>query len=138
MMVQHKKFKEFNDTMEDMFADGMQQALKGELGAELENTKHDYRNKETMNSQNGYGKKSLAASMGQVELVVLRDQNGDFEPQIIQKRKSKTTSDLEEKVLSMVAKEMIADDISRHLNDIYGVEISDSMISWITDKIIQL
>lgn len=134
-MYQPKDFKEFNNMMKDMFADLMQQALEGELDAELGYTKYDYRNKETTNSRNGYGKKSVATSMGEVELAVPRDRNGDFEPQIIQKRQSKTTSDLEEKVLSMYAKGMTTEDISGHLNDIYGVEVSDSMISRITDKI---
>ena len=68
-------------------------------------------------------------------MAVPRDRNGEFEPQIIQKRQNKTTGDLEEKVLSMYAKGMTTEDISRHLDDIYGVDVSDSMISRITDKI---
>ncbi len=134
-MYQPKDFKEFNEMLKDMFADVMQQALEGELDEELGYTKYDYKNKETTNSRNGYGKKSVATSMGEVELAVPRDRNGEFEPQIIQKRQNKTTSDLEEKVLSMYAKGMTTEDISRHLDDIYGVDVSDSMISRITDKI---
>ena len=134
-MYQPKDFKEFNEMLKDMFADVMQQALEGELDEELGYTKYDYKNKETTNSRNGYGKKSVATSMGEVELAVPRDRNGEFEPQIIQKRQNKTISDLEEKVLSMYAKGMTTEDISRHLDDIYGVDVSDSMISRITDKI---
>ena len=128
-MYQPKDFKEFNEMLKDMFADVMQQALEGELDEELGYTKYDYKNKETTNSRNGYGKKSVATSMGEVELAVPRDRNGEFEPQIIQKRQNKTISDLEEKVLSMYAKGMTTEDISRHLDDIYGVDVSDSMIS---------
>ena len=128
--------KEFSEMFKDMFAEGMQQALEGELEEELGYSKYDYKNKETNNSRNGYGKKKLATSMGSVEINVPRDRNGEFEPQIIKKRETKTTNELEEKILSMYAKGMTTEDISRHLNDIYGVDVSDSMISRITDKII--
>jgi len=127
--------KEFSDMFKDMFAESMQQALEGELEEELGYSKYDYKNKTTDNSRNGYGKKKLATSMGPVEINVPRDRNGEFEPQIIKKRETKTTNELEEKVLSMYAKGMTTEDISRHLNDIYGVDVSDSMISRITDKI---
>lgn len=134
-IYQPKNMKEFSDMFKDMFAEGMQQALEGELEEELGYSKYDYKNKETENSRNGYGKKRLATSMGQIEISVPRDRNGEFEPQIIKKRETKTTNELEEKVLSMYAKGMTTEDISRHLNDIYGVDVSDSMISRITDKI---
>lgn len=134
-LYQPKDMDEFNDMFKDMFSDVMQQALEGELENELGYSKYDYKNKETTNSRNGYGKKTLATSMGEVTLAVPRDRDGEFEPQIITKRQTKTTNELEEKVLSMYAKGMSTADISCHLNDIYGVEVSDSMISRITDKI---
>ena len=134
-IYQPKNMKEFSDMFKDMFAESMQQALEGELEEELGYSKYDYKNKTTDNSRNGYGKKKLATSMGPVEINVPRDRNGEFEPQIIKKRETKTTNELEEKVLSMYAKGMTTEDISRHLNDIYGVDVSDSMISRITDKI---
>ncbi len=134
-IYQPKNMKEFSDMFKDMFAEGIQQALEGEQEEELGYSKYDYKNKGTDNSRNGYGKKKLATSMGAVEINVPRDRNGEFEPQIIKKRETKTTNELEEKVLSMYAKGMTTEDISRHLNDIYGVEVSDSMISRITDKI---
>jgi len=127
MIYQQKDLKEFNEMSKDMFADGMQQALEGELDAELWHTKYDYRKKEITNSRNGYGKKSIATSMSEAKLAVPWDRNGDFESQIIQKRQSKINSDPEEKVLSIYSKGMTTEDISRRL--------SDSMISWITDKI---
>ena len=88
-IYQPKNMKEFSDMFKDMFAEGIQQALEGELEEELGYSRYDYKNKETENSRNGYGKKKLATSMGQIEISVPRDRNGEFEPQIIKKRRQK-------------------------------------------------
>lgn len=123
-----KNMSEMQSMFKDLFSEALQEALESELEEELGYSKYDYKNKTTDNSRNGYGKKKLATSMGPVEINVPRDRNGEFEPQIIKKRETKTTNELEEKVLSMYAKGMTTEDISKHLNDIYGVDVSDSMI----------
>ena len=74
-IYQPKNMKEFSDMFKDMFAEGIQQALEGELEEELGYSKYDYKNKEAENSRNGYGKKKLATSMGQIEISVPRDRN---------------------------------------------------------------
>lgn len=124
------------EMIKDLFADALQNALEGELEEELGYSKYDYSNKKTTNSRNGYSKKTIESSMGEFELDIPRDREGEFEPQIIKKNQTKTTNELEEKIISMYAKGMTTSDIEGHLNEIYGVEVSDTLISRITDKIL--
>lgn len=126
------------EMLKDLFADALQNALEGELEDELGYSKYDYRNKDTTNSRNGFSKKTLESSMGSFEIDIPRDRNGEFNPQIIQKNQTKTTNELEEKIISMYAKGMTTSDIETHLNDIYGIEVSDTLISKVTDKILPI
>jgi len=122
--------------LKDMFADVLQKSLEAEMDEELGYSKYDYRNKETDNTRNGYSGKTLKTSMGEVELKVPRDRNGDFEPQIVKKRQTTMPNDLEERILSMYAKGMTTADIEAHMADVYGIEVSDTMVSRITDKVL--
>jgi putative transposase len=86
------------------------------------------------NSRNGYNTKTLHTSYGDMELDVPRDRNGEFEPKIVKEYQNTLTQDMEEKILSMNAKGMTTSDIENHMQELYGVDISDSTISRITDK----
>ena len=97
---------------------------------------YDVKNKTTDNSRNGHSKKSLRTSMGKVEIDIPRDRNGDFEPQLIRKNQTSISQDMENKIISMYAKGMSASDIADHIRDIYGLSVSDSTVSRITDKIL--
>ena len=112
------------------------------LEAELEDTlgysRYDYRNKTTDNSRNGYSDKRLKTSYGEIDLSVPRDRNGEFEPQIVKKNQTTLSQDIEEKIISMYAKGMTTRDIDAHIQDIYGIEVSESTISRITDKIMPI
>ncbi len=99
-------------------------------------TKYDYRNKDTDNSRNGHSIKTVKTSAGEVEIAVPRDRKSEFEPQIIRKNETSISWDIEEKIISMYAKGMTTNDISAHIEDIYGIEVSDSLVSRITDKIL--
>lgn len=88
--------------------------------------------------RNGYSRKTLKTSAGPVEIAVPRDRNGDFEPQLIKKNETSLSGDIEEKIISMYAKGMTTNDISAHIEDIYGIEVSDSLVSRITDKILPI
>ena len=114
----------------------LENGLEGELDDELGYTKYDYRNKDGENSRNGYSKKTLKTSFGETEIKVPRDRDGEFEPQLVKKNQTTLTGDIEEKILSMYAKGMTTSDIEAHIQDIYGLECSDSTISRITDKIL--
>ena len=121
--------------VKEMLSETLEGMLESELDDELGYNRYDYRNKKTDNSRNGYSKKSLATSNGEIELSVPRDRNGEFEPAIVEKHQTRLSADIEEKIISMYAKGMTQSDISGHIQDMYGFSVSDSVVSRITDKI---
>lgn len=131
-----KDFSDINSLFKEMVSDILENDLEAELEDELGYSKYDYRNKETDNSRNGYSQKHLKTSFGDVDINVPRDRKGEFEPQLVRKHQTTLTGDIEEKILSMYAKGMSTNDIDAHIREIYGIEVSDSTISRITDKII--
>ena len=124
------------ELFKEMVSSVLENGLEGEMEDELGYSKYDYRNKETDNSRNGYSEKTLKTSLGDMEIAVPRDRKGDFEPQLIKKNQTILSGDIEEKILSMYAKGMTTSDIEGHIRDIYGLEVSDSTISRVTDKIL--
>ena len=122
----------FKETIAEFMEKGLDAELEGELGY----SKYDYRNKETNNSRNGHSSKTLRTSFGEVEVSVPRDRKSEFEPQLLKKNQTSISQDIEEKILSMYAKGMTTGDIEAHIRDIYGIEVSDSTVSRITDKIL--
>lgn len=131
-----KSFDDLKDVFKLMVGEMLENGLEGELDDELGYTKYDYRNKTGENSRNGYSKKTLKTSFGETEIKVPRDREGEFEPQLVKKNQTNLTGDIEDKILSMYAKGMTTSDIESHIQDIYGLECSDSTISRITDKIL--
>ena len=131
-----KNFEDLKDVFKLMVGEMLENGLEGELDDELGYTKYDYRNKDGENSRNGYSKKTLKTSFGETEIKVPRDRDGEFEPQLVKKNQTTLTGDIEEKILSMYAKGMTTSDIETHIQDIYGLECSESTISRITDKIL--
>jgi len=126
------------ELFKEMVSTVLENGLEGELEDELGYSKYDYRNKETDNSRNGYSEKTLKTSLGDIEIAVPRDRKGDFEPQLVKKNQTTLSGDIEEKILSMYAKGMTTSDIEGYIRDIYGLEVSDSTISRVTDKILPL
>ena len=122
----------FKETIAEFMEDGLDAELTEELGY----SKYDYRNKETENSRNGHSSKTLRTSYGNIDVSVPRDRKGEFEPQLLKKNQTSITQDVEEKILSMYAKGMTTGDIEAHIRDIYGLEVSDTTVSRITDKIL--
>ena len=131
-----KTMEDIQELFKDMIASFVNQGLEGELDEELGYSKYDFRNKDTDNSRNGHSEKTLKTSFGDVEIQVPRDRKGEFEPELIKKQQTTLTGDIEEKILSMYAKGMTTGDIEGHIKEIYGLDVSDSAISRITDKIL--
>jgi len=131
-----KDGEDVNALMREMMAEVLEGSLEGELEEELGYTRYDYRNKVTDNSRNGFSQKTVRTSHGDMEIDVPRDRNGEFEPKIIAKHQNTLSQDVEAKIISMYAKGMSTSDIEEHITDLYGVEVSDSTISRITDKIL--
>ena len=122
----------FKETIAEFMEDGLETELDDELGY----SRYDYCNKNTENSRNGHSSKTLRTSFGDVEVAVPRDSKGEFEPQLLKKNQTSISQDIEEKILSMYAKGMTTGDIEAHIQDIYGVNVSDTTVSRITDKIL--
>ena len=127
---------DIQDLFKETIAEFMENGLDAELDDELGYSKYDYKNKDTENSRNGHSKKTLKTSFGDIEVETPRDRRGEFEPQILKKNQTSITQDVEEKILSMYAKGMTTSDIESHIRDIYGLEVSDTTVSRITDKIL--
>ena len=131
-----RNFKDIENLFKEMVGDILENGLEAEMEEELGYSKYDYRNKEEENSRNGHSRKTVKSSYGDVEIAVPRDRKGQFEPQIISKHQTTLGGDIEEKIISMYAKGMTQNDISGHVKDIYGIDVSDSTISRVTDKIL--
>ena len=128
------------DDIQELFKEAlagfMEGSLESELDSELGYEPYDVKNKATDNSRNGHSKKTLRTSMGKVDIEVPRDRNGEFEPKILPKNQTSISQDMENKIISMYAKGMSTSDIEDHIRDIYGLEISDTTVSRITDKVL--
>ena len=130
--------EDIQNLFKETIAEFMENGLDSELDNELGYTKYDYKNKNTDNSRNGHSSKTLRTSFGDVEVSVPRDRKGEFDPQLLKKNQTSISQDIEEKILSMYAKGMTTSDIEEHIRDIYGIEVSDTTVSRITDKILPI
>jgi len=99
--------------------------------------KHDQSEKQTENRRNGKTKKTLRTDQGLLEIAVPRDREGTFEPAIVPKYQREFKG-FDEKILSMYARGMTTREISGHLKEIYGVEVSPELISRATDSVKEL
>jgi len=139
-LLEHYNPKDAGDVQEmlkDLLGDTLQGMLEAEMDEKLGYSKYDYQNKQTDDSRNGYSKKTVTSSMGDIELDIHRDRKGEFEPQIVKKNQT-DISNIEDQVLSMYAKGMTTRDISAHLKSVYGVDTSAEMISRMTDRILPI
>jgi len=130
--------EDIQDLFKETIAEFMENGLEAELEENLGYSRYDYKNKSTDNSRNGHSSKTLRTSFGDVDISVPRDRKGEFEPQVLKKNQTSVSQDIEEKILSMYAKGMTTGDIETHIQDIYGIEVSDTTVSRITDKILPL
>ena len=113
----------------------LEAALEGELTAHLGYDKHE-RTEDASNARNGTRAKTVLTKAGPVRIDVPRDRAGSFEPVIVAKRQRRLGS-IEDVVLSLSARGMTHGDISAHLADVYGSEVSKTTISTITDKVLE-
>lgn len=127
---------DIQELFKETIAEFVEVSLESELDNELGYEPYDVKNKATDNSRNGHSKKTLRTSMGKVDIDVPRDRNGVFEPKILPKNQTSISQDMENKIISMYAKGMSTSDIEEHIRDIYGLEISDTTVSRITDKVL--
>lgn len=125
--------------MKDMFKDILQEVMECELADELgyeksERMSNDEGGKKSKNYRNGYSKKTVKTQMGELEIKVPRDRNGEYEPKIISKY-NRNSDGMEEKILSLYACGMSQRDIAEQIKNLYDVEISPELVSKISEKI---
>jgi len=112
----------------------LERAMQAELTHHLGYDKHDPKGNNSGNSRNGKSKKTLKGDFGSMPLEVPRDRNSTFEPQIVPKGQTRFEG-FDDKILSLYARGMTTRQIKQHLEEIYQVEISPSLISSVTDAI---
>src|SRR5436309_993138 len=114
----------------------VERAMNAELTHHLGYEKNDPDGRRSGNSRNGSSRKKLTGDFGQVDIEVPRDRQGEFEPQIVGKHQRRFDG-FDDKILSMYARGMSTREIQGHLKEIYGVEISPSLISEVTDAVVE-
>lgn len=145
LMKQYVDSQKFTSTteimqaMKEMFRDVIQQVMESELDVELGYEKSERMSDSdseglSKNYRNGYSKKTVKTQLGEIEVKVPRDRNGEYEPKIIGKY-NRNADGMEEKILSLYACGMSQRDISEQIKNLYDVEISPELVSKISDKI---
>jgi putative transposase len=114
----------------------LESALDGEITDHVGYDKHDPAGRGSGNTRNGSRTKTVLTDVGPVEVRVPRDAAGTFEPQIVRKRQRRL-SGVDDLVLSLSAKGLTHGEISAHLAEVYGTEVSKQTISTITDKVME-
>ena len=114
----------------------LERALGSELTEHLGYEKHDPAGYGSGNARNGSTEKTLKGKNGELTIEVPRDRKGTFEPQIVKKHQTRFDG-FDDKILSMYARGMTTRDIQGHLEEIYGVEVSPTLISNVTDAVVE-
>ena len=120
------------EALKDLLGGTIQEMMEAELDNHL--GYKSYERSDNPDYRNGTKSKTLRSTVGEISIAVPKDRDGDFEPKVVPKYK-KDISDIESKVISLSAKGLTTRQISSVIEDIYGCEISEGMVSNITDKI---
>jgi putative transposase len=112
----------------------VEKALNAELAEHLGHGKNEPVANEAGNTRNGKSRKTLKGEFGELPIEVPRDRHGTFEPQLIPKHQTRWAG-FDEKILSLYARGMTVREIQAHLEEMYGTEVSPSLISSITDAV---
>lgn len=114
----------------------LERMLDGELTNSLGYDKHESKGKNSGNSRNGHSEKTLTTESGELEIKVPRDRNSEFEPKIISKHQTRFEG-FDDKIISLYARGMTTRDIQAQLEDLYNVEVSPTLISNVTNEVIE-
>jgi len=137
-LIEERGIKDMNGVhalVKELTAGLIQECMDAELEEELGYSRYDYKNKQTDNSRNGSYKKTVSSSQGEIELMVPRDRNGDYEPQIVKKHQM-DVSGIEDKILFLYSQGTSTRDIERTMQEMYGIDVDATRVSKITDKIL--
>lgn len=133
---QFRNKDDFHTFFQDLYKQGIEQLLQGELDAHLGYEKHNIDGYNTGNSRNGtFSKNIKSETLGNMVLAIPRDRNGEFEPQVIGKGQSMSEK-IEDAILGMYSRGMTRSDIVEQVKEVYGISVSESTISTISDRIL--
>ena len=124
---------DIQEALKDLLGGTIKEMMETEMEEHLGYGKSERSDSE--NARNGYKSKTLNSSYGSFQIEVPQDRQSSFNPQVVKKRQ-KDISDIDQKIISMYAKGMTTRQISETINDIYGFEVSEGLISDVTDKIL--
>jgi transposase-like protein len=134
---QFKDKEEFQSFFNQLFKQGVEEMLRGELDEHLGYEKHRPPVEKTGNSRNGsYRKTVKTESLGDMVLDIPRDRKGDFSPQLVPKGQ-RMSDKLEEVIIGMYGRGMTTSDISEQVKEVYGVDVSEGTISNVTNRIVE-
>ncbi len=114
----------------------VERALQAEMAEHLGHHKHEAVINATGNARNGKSNKTLKGEFGELPIEIPRDRDGSFEPQLIQKHQTRWAG-FDDKIISLHARGMTVREIQQHLSEMYGTEISPTLISNVTDAVIE-
>ena len=132
-MYDIKTAADIQEALKDLLGGTIQSMLETELEEQVED--REEADPEYHDSRNGYKPKTLRSSMGEIPIQVPQDRNSDFEPQVVPKYK-KDISEIEGKIIAMYARGMSVTQVSEQIKDIYGFEVSEGMVTAITNKLL--
>lgn len=128
-----KSAKDIEDALKDLLGGTIQEMLESEMDEHL--GYQEYERSSNPDYRNGRKTKKIRGNFGETEIEVLQDRDGSFEPKVVKKRQ-KDISGIEQKIIALYAKGMTTRQISETIEDIYGFEVSDGMVSDITDRLL--
>jgi len=114
----------------------VERALEGEMTHHLGYAKHAPDGHNSGNSRNGKSSKRVKGDSGELDIAVPRDRDGSFEPELVKKGQRRLAG-FDDKVLSLYARGMTTREIQGHLHELYGVEVSPTLISRVTDTVLE-
>lgn len=126
--------QDLSSAIKDLFKDSLQEMMNVEFETSMGYKKYDNKVEKT-NYRNGATKKKLKSEFGEFEFETLRDRNGKFEPRIVPKNK-RDVSGIEDKIISLYGRGLSTREINEQIQDLYGIEVSSTMVSNITDQIL--
>lgn len=124
---------DIQEALKDLLGGTIQEMMEAEMDEHL--GYEPYKRSENSNSRNGKKTKTLRSTYGEVEVEVPQDRESSFDPKVVKKR-HKDISDIDHKIISMYAKGMTTRQISEQIEEIYGFEVSEGMVSNVTDKLL--
>lgn len=126
--------QDLSSAIKDLFKDSLQEMMNAEFDNSMGYSKYD-KTEEKINYRNGTTKKKLKSEFGEFDFETPRDRKNEFEPIIVPKNK-RDVSGIEDKIISLYGRGMSTREINDQIQDLYGIEVSATMISNITDAVL--